>query len=142
LLAVDLQNVHENCGLEEHAMTERKLGEGKEKRQVERKYLVFYLRVFDCLSAKVLGHVVNISSKGLMLLSDNAIPVNQEYQLKMQLPSEVSDLGEIIFNAVSCWCKQDRNPDFYVAGFKIHDLNESGKNDVLHLIDDFGFIDS
>jgi hypothetical protein len=123
-------------------MTERGQGEGKDNRQVERKYLVFYLRVFDCLNAKVLGHVVNISSKGLMMLSDEAIPLSKEYQLRMQLPTEVSDHGEIIFNAVSCWCKKDRNPDFYVAGFKIHNLDEEGKEDILRLIEDFSFIDS
>lgn len=123
-------------------MTERKLEEEKDNRQLERKYLVFYLRVFDCLSGKVLGHVVNISSKGIMMLSDDAIPLNKEYQLRMQLPSEVSDLGEIVFNAVSCWCKKDRNPDFYVSGFQIHELNDDGKNDILSLINDFSFLDS
>ncbi len=123
-------------------MIEKITEEEKNKRQVERKYLVFYLRVFDGLSSKVLGHVVNISSKGIMLLSDNAIPENEEYRLRMRLPSEVSEGGEIVFSATSRWCKLDRNPDFYVAGFQIHDLSADEKNNILCLIDDFSFIDS
>lgn len=122
-------------------MTEQGVNEIKDKRQVERKYLVFYLRVFDGMSVKVLGHLVNISSKGIMLLSDNAISVNEEYRLRMRLPSEVSDQGEIVFTATSRWCKLDKNPDFYVTGFQIHELNAEGRKDILSLIDDFSFID-
>lgn len=121
-------------------MKEKVLGEDKNRRKVPRQYLVFYLRVFDWLTGKVLGHLVNISPEGVMLLSDSAIPVNEVYRLRMQLPSEVSEVGEIVFNAESRWCKPDGNPDFYVTGFQIQDLKEEQKNDILKLIDDFSFV--
>ncbi len=120
-------------------MSERVEKEGKENRQVERKYLVFYLRVFDGLSTKVLGHVVNISSQGIMLLSDNAIALNEDYRLRMRLPSEMTDQGEIVFSATSRWCKKDVNPDFFVTGFQIHGLSADQKTEILSLIDEFGF---
>ncbi len=123
-------------------MTEQGLDKGKDNRKVERKYLVFYLRVFEGLSVNVLGHVVNISSEGIMLLSDGAIPVNQEYHLRMRIPSEVSGRGEIVFNATSRWCSLDKNPDFYLTGFHIHDLKAEEKKDILCLIDEFSFIDN
>ncbi len=110
------------------------------RRQVERKYLVFYLRVFDGMSSNVIGHVVNISEKGVMLLSDDPTPVNEEYRLRMRLPSEITDKGEIIFNATSRWCKPDANPDFYLTGFQIHELSSSIKKNILSLIDDFSFV--
>jgi len=109
----------------------------KEKRQVERTYLAFYLRVFDGLGSKVLGHLVNVSSNGVMLLSDFPIPVNEEYKLRMRLPSELVEKGEIIFNAVSRWCKNDTNPEFYLTGFQLHDISPTLRDDILSLIDEF-----
>ncbi len=116
-------------------------GGAQEKRRVERKYLAFYLRVFDGMGSKVVGHLVNISSNGLMLLSDFPIPVNEEYVLRMCLPAALVEKGEITFNAVSRWCKNDTNPDFYLAGFQLHDISLSLKNDILALIDEFSAVD-
>ena len=109
----------------------------EEKRGVERVYLAFYLRVFDGMGGKVVGHLVNISSNGLMLLSDSPIPVNEEYMLRMRLPPVLVEKGEIIFNAVSRWCENDANPDFYLAGFQLHDISPELKDDILALIEEF-----
>lgn len=110
-----------------------------EKRKVERKYLVFYLRVFDGMSTKVLGHIINLSSRGIMLLSDNAIPVNEEYRLRMRLPTDICERGDLLFTATSRWSKQDANPDFYLTGFQIEDLAAVDRNDIFSLLDEFGF---
>ena len=111
-----------------------------EKRQVERKYLVFYLRVFDGISTKVLGHVINLSSKGVMLLSDTAIPVNEDFRLRMKLPKDVCDSGDLLFTATSRWSKRDANPDFFLTGFQIHDLSAGDKNSILTLLGEFSFL--
>lgn len=112
-----------------------------EMRQVERMHLVFYLRVFDGMGSKVLGHIVDISSKGVMLISDNPIPVNESFRLRMRLPAEIANKDELIFNATSRWCKQDVNPDFYITGFEIYDVDEDVAKYILCLIDDFSFHD-
>jgi len=113
----------------------------EEMRRVERRHLVFYLRVFDGMSTRVLGHIVDISSKGVMLLSDAPIPVNETYRLRMRLPSQIVNKEELIFNATSRWCKQDINPDFYITGFEIYDMDEELSRYILCLIDDFSFHD-
>ena len=115
--------------------------EGIEQRQAVRRHLVFYLRIFDGMSSRVLGHLMDISPCGLMLLSDEPVVVNEEYRLCMRLPKEVSGSDEILFGALSRWCRQDENPDFYVTGFQIQDMDtETGKS-VSHLIEEFGFQD-
>jgi hypothetical protein len=111
----------------------------EEKRQVERKYLVFYLRVFDGLGSNVMGHLVNISSNGIMLLSDSPIPVNAEYKLRMRLPHELVENADIIFNATSRWCKSDKNPEFYITGFQLRDTTPALRNIILSLIDEFSY---
>jgi hypothetical protein len=114
-------------------------GTVKDRRQVERNYLVFYLRVFDGPATKVMGHLVNISSNGIMLLSDFPIPINEDYTLRMRLPHELVDNAEIIFDATSCWCRNDTNPGFYVTGFQLHDVAPALKNVILCLIDEFSY---
>lgn len=115
--------------------------EGSERRQVSRRHLVFYLRIYDGMGSRVLGHLMDISSKGVMLLSEEPVAVNEEYRLRMRLPKEVSGCDEIIFEAVSRWCRQDDNPDFYVTGFHIQDMAMETRKLVAYLIDEFGVRD-
>lgn len=124
-------------------MATERTGEGQDKdmRRVERRHLVFYLRVFDGMSNRVLGHVVDISTKGVMLISDQPITVNEHHLLRMRLPSSIANKDELLFNATSKWCKQDINPDFYVTGFEIQEVSEEIARYILCLVDDFGFRD-
>lgn len=114
-------------------------GERRELREVNRRYLVFYLRVYDGMSSKILGHLVDLSEKGMMVICDNPLPVNENYRLRMRLPTQMKEQSEIIFDATSRWCKSDANPDFYLAGFQMHDLDQSNKNLVATLIKDFSY---
>ncbi len=110
-----------------------------EKRQVERKYLVFYPRVFDNTTYQVFGHVVNLTHRGIMLLSHDEIPVFEKYRLRMRLPNELCEHCELLVNATSRWCEKDGNPDFYLSGFQLHRLSASAKNDISELVDQFSF---
>lgn len=110
-----------------------------EQRQVARRHLVFYLRVFDGMGSRVLGHLMDISSHGLMLLSDEPVAVNEEYRLRMRLPKEVAGSDEVLFGAVSRWCRQDENPDFYITGFQIQDMDDATRELMSRLIEEFGF---
>ncbi|KJR99537.1 MAG: hypothetical protein VR65_16315 [Desulfobulbaceae bacterium BRH_c16a] len=119
--------------------TRERTGGEKDLRQANRKYLVFYLRVFDGMSSKILGHLVDISEKGIMLVGDNPIPVGEDYRLRMRLPTQMKDRNEIIFTATSRWCKNDANPDFYLAGFQIHELEPDARELIGSLISDFSY---
>jgi hypothetical protein len=109
----------------------------KDKRQVYRWHLVFYLRVFDGMNQKILGHLVDISQKGIMLICDNPVAVDKAYNLRMCLPNQMKDRDEIIFPAISKWCKNDTDPNFYLAGFQLDDLEPAISNLIATLIKDF-----
>jgi len=89
----------------------------------------------------VMGHLMDISADGLMLLSDEPIEINEEYRLRMRLPKEVSGSDEIVIGAISRWCREDDNPDFYVTGFQIQDMDEETEKILARLIEEFGFQD-
>ncbi len=116
-----------------------KKGAGHNMRQVDRWYLVFYLRIFDGMSSKILGHLVDISEQGLLLICDNPVPLNEDYRLRMRLPTQMKDRNEVIFTATSRWCKSDVNPDFFLAGFQMHDLEPSVRDLITTLIKDFSY---
>jgi c-di-GMP-binding flagellar brake protein YcgR len=123
-------------------MTDSKANNDRKKlRQADRWYLVYYLRVFDGMSRNILGHLVDISEKGLMLICENPVEVHGDYRLRMRLPNQMKDRDEIIFSATSRWCKKDSNPDFYLVGFEMHDLAPKIREIIVSLITDFSYGD-
>ena len=72
-----------------------------EKRAIARRHLVFYLRVFEDSTGKILGHLADISTNGIMLVSEKKIPVDRDYRLRIRLPKEVSGREELTFSATS-----------------------------------------
>lgn len=113
--------------------------ESESRRGENRKYLVFYLRVFNRLNSQILGYVANLSSKGLMLLSDSPIPEGEKFSLKMKLPIELTEKDTFYFDAVSKWCKEDENPDFYVTGLELKNISEEAEQYIKRLIKDFSY---
>jgi len=110
-----------------------------ERRNVERKYLVFYLRVFDGLSNRVIGYLRDISPGGIMLITESQIVGGQEFQLRMRLPTLARDRKEIILPATTRWCRRDGNPDFFLAGFQLENPAQRSSRYISNLIRDYGF---
>ncbi|MBE0582885.1 MAG: PilZ domain-containing protein, partial [Desulfofustis sp.] len=69
-------------------MRKPKKAKKADKRKVQRWHLVFYLRVFDGASTTIVGHLVDISSRGLMLVCDEPIEKGRALTLRMKLPKE------------------------------------------------------
>ena len=66
-----------------------------ENRTVERRRLVFYLRLFDLESKDILGHLTDISTAGLMLVSVCPIKKDAVYDVRLILPKEVAGRTEL-----------------------------------------------
>ena len=109
-----------------------------EQRNFGRHHLIYYLRVFDGISSRVVGHIVDISPQGIMLITDEPITVQEDYRLRVRFPGSGSDQEELIFDAVCRWCRQDDNPEFYIAGFHIQDIPADAEKFFQGLITEFG----
>ncbi len=110
-----------------------------EKRKLERRHLIYYLRVFDRDTNELLGHLIDISPQGIMIMSEEPLETNKHFKLRMDLPVEIFEKSEIEFNAESRWTKKDVNPQFYDTGFYITDLSYADGRLIEKLIDDYGF---
>ena len=110
-----------------------------DQRQVDRKSLVFYLRVFDGLSNKILGHLIDISEKGVLLRTDEPVQPNENHRLRIRLPAVIRERHEVVLNGTSRWCKQYLGQDHYLAGFQVYDIDAPTKKVVQKLIIDLGY---
>ncbi len=95
----------------------------KEKRTVDRRRLVFYLRVFEQHSGQIIGHVSDISTAGLMLVCERRIDPGSPFQIRVILPKEVLGRSELLLKITCRWCEPDSIAGFYVAGFQIDEID-------------------
>ncbi len=107
------------------------------QRTVERKHLIYYLKVADRETKQAIGHAVNISNDGLMLISEEPIKTESIFQLQMFLPEEIQGSRYYEFTATSKWCRKDENPDFYNIGFELHNVSTECIQVIERLIDKF-----
>jgi hypothetical protein len=112
-----------------------------ERRKLKRRHLIHYLKVFDRNTDALMGHLVNITSEGILLISERFIEPNQIFQLKMVLPAKILGKDQLHFDAKSVRCQKDINPDFYNIGFQIQKVTRNHFLVIEQLIDDFGFRD-
>lgn len=115
--------------------------ETNEKRKLKRRHLIYYLRVFDATSGELIGHLVDVTQEGIMLISETAIESNKIFQMRMDLPTEYWGTKHLDFEAKSLWSAHDINPDFYNSGFELHNVDWKVIDTVQRLINQYGFRD-
>ncbi len=112
-----------------------------DRRRLKRSHLIYYLRVFNRLNGQVVGHLVDITAEGAMLIHDAAMPTGQRYELRMMLPADIFGRDHLDFDAESLWSKRDTNPDFYDTGFRLLNVEARDADVISRLIDEYGFRD-
>lgn len=87
-----------------------------DKRIIQRHQLPLYLQVFNRVTGRPLGYIVNISSQGMMLVSQAQLMTHAVFQLSIHVPDKTS-LKKIEFEALSLWSRSDVTPGYYDTGF-------------------------
>ncbi len=113
-----------------------------EQRILKRHYLIYYLRVFNRSTGEVLGHLVDITTKGIMIMRDSPLDIGENYSLRIRWRNAAGRLQLADFEGVCRWCRPDVNPDFYGAGFQITTTNELHVQAIQGLINDLAMPDS
>jgi hypothetical protein len=91
----------------------------RERRRARRFELLYFLPIRETGKPSTLGRLADISKTGLKVLSEEALPLQTEYSLELEVPEEVSSEGSLRFQALSLWGKQDVNPDYHITGFSL-----------------------
>ena len=117
-----------------------------EKRQLQRRHLLYYLRMWDASHNKLLGHLADVSLEGFLLVGEEKIEIDKEISFEMKLPANYGDDAEgevktesLFFKAVSCWSSNDVNELFFDTGFKYTDISDETRERIQNIIEDWGF---
>ena len=95
-----------------------------DRRNLDRKDFSYYMRLVDNDTQELVGHLVDISSGGFKLDSQNKIPPNKDFRFRMDLTSEVASKPSLVFLARSIWCEVDPlDPLSYNVGFQLLNIS-------------------
>lgn len=95
-----------------------------DKRRAPRKKAIYYLEVINRDTGLTLGRMVDLTSGGMMLISEQVVPTNGTYTLSMRLPRKIKGVEEIVLEAVSAWSRESKNSDFIETGFRFVELSQ------------------
>ena len=94
-----------------------------------RKNTPHLVRVMEADSSRVIGRVVDITSDGLLLMSESPIEIGRQLRIRIVLPVMVNNRTDVELDAEIVWSKQDPNPSYFQAGLKF--LNLAGDDGFL-----------
>jgi len=83
----------------------------------ETQYVKKYFKVYDRITDKSLGYMIDISSEGMKILSRIFIHENTAYKIRVELPEEVKGSDQLLVDVRSVWCERDPESERYRAGF-------------------------
>jgi len=110
-------------------------------RKLRRRHLIYYLRVFERESGELLGHLVDITPEGILLMGERDIAPGTGFTMTMDLPTEICGRPKVQFTGRCVWARTDPVTGLRDTGFKLDDLPLPELNVIGVLIDDYGFRD-
>lgn len=111
-----------------------------EKRNLSRLKLLYHLRVVDKDNFKLLGHLADIHTQGMMVLSEQRLESKAVHDIKIVLPEALDGLEEIELSAKVLWCVPYINPLFFQSGFKFGHIDRNIVQALEALIQRYGFL--
>ncbi|MDJ0808078.1 MAG: PilZ domain-containing protein [Gammaproteobacteria bacterium] len=110
-----------------------------ERRMLQRRQLVYYLRAWDADKSEMLGHIVDFTSHGLMLISEEPVQIGGEYSLEVRLPDAQGDIRPINFRAICRWSGSKNHSSHFDSGFEVVDQAVEGIDSLNQMTSVYGF---
>ncbi len=108
-----------------------------EKRKAPRKKAPEKITVYDQATENAIGQVVNMSTRGMLLISDHPLPVDGVFQFRIALPEPIAGADSLDFGAESLWGSPAMDENYFWTGFQIIDISESDSRILETLIEDW-----
>ncbi len=113
----------------------------QDRRKTKRRFLMFYARIFDRRTGRQIGYIADLTPEGMMIVSENPIPVGETYLLRMDLPEDLSARPSLDFQARSIWNKPDIDPDYIATGLQLLNVGEQDVAIIKKIVESYGFRD-
>ncbi len=110
-------------------------------RILKRRHLIYYLEVYDEDTGLPLGHLVDVTTRGIKLVSKTPLEAGKTFRLRMMLPAGYFQETVVHIEAVSKWSNNDINPDFFDTGFEAKSIDIRTRQIIMKLVNLVGFND-
>ncbi|MEE4639167.1 MAG: PilZ domain-containing protein [Wenzhouxiangella sp.] len=100
---------------------------------------VLYLKVFDPASGALVGHLVDISERGLMLVTEEPLDKGLKMELAFTPPEESGAREPVSFQAEVRWCRPEANPELHDLGLIVIDPSPAFRHAVQQLTSGYVF---
>ncbi|RJP52625.1 MAG: PilZ domain-containing protein [Anaerolineaceae bacterium] len=112
----------------------------KERRNLPRKYLIIYSRVFDQGLGKLLGYLSDLSEQGAMIIAEESLEVNAILPLRFDLPDpKFFHAHNLNITARVAHCDIDISPAFYDIGLEFLEVTPEQKIVIQTMMDVYEF---
>jgi len=103
-------------------------------RKQDRKEINQTIPVVDVINGGEFGELINITTEGLMVISDQPRSPHSIFQLSLQLPTELEGSLTLELGADCLWCREATNFNRHWAGLQIIDISDQGLKQIEQLI--------
>ena len=114
-----------------------------DRRGLERRHLLYYLDVHDEESGTRLGQLGDITTDGLLIISDLPLKGLKEDEVRLLRIKSLNVEGffseDLVIKGKCCWAGLDFNPDLHCTGFQFIESDDELKKLVTRLIRLLGF---
>ncbi|MEJ2755088.1 MAG: PilZ domain-containing protein, partial [Gammaproteobacteria bacterium] len=88
-----------------------------EQRAIQRILLPCYLQVHNRITNRPLGFIVNLSQQGMCIVSKKRLLTHALFELTIEFPQPLNGIGRFDLQALSHWCTNEVEPEYYDTGF-------------------------
>jgi len=109
-----------------------------EQRRLNRRELIYYLKIVDKKSGLELGRMADIHAEGMLVLSDRPLPKGQVYETYLELPKAwaVTGQGKLELTIEALWDRPGpKNSTYHESGVRFINLGQSNKKVINRLIE-------
>jgi hypothetical protein len=90
----------------------------EDRRQWERSPASFYAEIRRGDTGQILGHLGDISIRGLLMIGSVPLTVGDRLPLQIELPRDAGPMKYLEVRAQVCWSQPDLNPDLNASGLE------------------------
>lgn len=114
----------------------------KDRRKIKRRYLLYYVRVYDAASREQIGNLVDITTRGAMILSAEPVPVSKTFRMRIELSQDVAEKPHMDVTVRAKWCHPDIDPSLYNIGLEFESISREDVKIINKIVEIYGFRDN
>ena len=111
----------------------------QERRRQRRQPVSYYMQISDGRTQEIMGHLLDITPRGMMIDSKVPLPAGRTYHLRVETTADISDTSFIEFIARGIWCRPDTmEPYLYDIGLEIMNITPHDAGVIRRIMASYG----